>query len=140
MIRPDDVPQVEQIVEAWMRFIEQELLRAWPVSMGREEMGTWPVDRHVGRLYVAGFLPSTLLRTLDDELKRYGWRLYRPIDEFSGTKLSPQRATKDNAVSFFEVEPDRLCKHYFRRLYLATHAFCRDCGEKPGPNDHVWDR
>ena len=142
MIRPDDVPDFETLATGWVQLIEQELLRAWPAGHPWPQQGSeyYPP----ARLRIDRALPKDLIDAIDDALRARGWRLHRPVHEYTGELQSPvQSYGRERAFSqWFEVEADRACRHRYVRPYGASASFvgfCKWCGAKPEPGDYVDD-
>lgn len=143
MIRPDDVPDFETLATSWAQLVEQELLRAWPAGHAWPPQGSSYYPPH--RLRIDRALPKDLTDAIDDALRARGWRLHRPVSDYTGELLSPAQSygrTRDDVSHWFEVEADRACKHRFVRPYGASASFagfCKWCGAKPAPGDYVDD-
>jgi hypothetical protein len=139
VLRPDDTPQAEEIATAWLQLIEQELLRSWTP-------GFWAPPEYPSRsppvlTIYDHVIQDEVIDLLDDMLKERGWKLHRPIRDYSGEPLSPNQRTIGNGYTpvthYFGVMADRPCLHYFGRAYGNSVGFCRHCGQRPEPCDYV---
>ena len=127
MLRPGEKASDDLIVETWLRRIEQRMIL-----------------RPAERFLVEEELPAeeSLLDLLDNQLKRDGWRLERPVHSFTGELCSPRQRryinTQRREMFWFIIVPDTSCStHRFVRPFGSKHSFCPKCGAIPGASDHV---